>query len=108
LRVELFDFELPEALIALRPAVPRESARLLVVDPAAAAELADHRVAELADFLRAGDVVVLNDTRVIPARLLASRLIAGALSRARRSGSPSATGSSSATPRRGSPASSGA
>jgi len=74
LRVELFDFELPEELIALRPAFPRESARLLVVDPNDAIELRDRQVADLPDQLRAGDIIVLNDTRVIPARLFGSRV----------------------------------
>ena len=61
-----FDFDLPEALIATRPAVPRSSARLLVADGAA---LHDCRVTDLTDWLRPGDRLVLNDTRVIPARL---------------------------------------
>jgi S-adenosylmethionine:tRNA ribosyltransferase-isomerase len=62
-----FDFELPEDRIALRPASPRDAARLLVVRPGEA--LRDHTVADLPNFLRAGDVVVFNDTKVIPARL---------------------------------------
>lgn len=62
-----FDFHLPEALIALRPANPRDSARLLLVQPGEA--LRDQRVRDLPDMLRAGDVLVVNDTRVIPARL---------------------------------------
>ena len=62
-----FDFELPEDRIALRPASPRDAARMLVVRPGEA--LLDGRVADLPDFLRAGDVLVLNDTKVIPARL---------------------------------------
>lgn len=61
-----FDFDLPEALIATRPAVPRTSARLLV---AQGAVLHDQTVTDLPDWLRAGDRLVLNDTRVIPARL---------------------------------------
>ncbi|MGC1576216.1 MAG: tRNA preQ1(34) S-adenosylmethionine ribosyltransferase-isomerase QueA [Beijerinckiaceae bacterium] len=73
MRVDLFDFELPDELIALRPAQPRESARLLVVDPNVFPELRDRHVADLPDQLRAGDVIVLNDTRVIPARLLGMR-----------------------------------
>jgi S-adenosylmethionine:tRNA ribosyltransferase-isomerase len=73
LRVDLFDFELPEELIALRPASPRESARLLVVDPNGPVELCDDHVGDLPDRLRPGDVVVLNDTRVIPARLFGLR-----------------------------------
>ena len=62
-----FDFDLPEDRIALRPASPRDAARLLVVGPGA--PLRDLRVADLPGELRAGDVLVLNDTRVIPARL---------------------------------------
>ena len=62
-----FDFHLPDERIALRPVVPRDSARLLVVAPGAPLE--DLRVRDLPGLLRAGDVLVLNDTRVIPARL---------------------------------------
>ena len=62
-----FDFVLPEDLIALRPANPRDAARLLAV--ASDGSLQDRRVGDLPDFLRPGDVLVLNDTRVIPARL---------------------------------------
>ena len=62
-----FDFDLPEDRIALRPASPRDSARMLLVAPGA--PMADLKVSDLPDQLRAGDVLVLNDTRVIPARL---------------------------------------
>ena len=62
-----FDFDLPDDRIALRPAEPRDAARLLVVRPGAAPE--DHVVREMPDFLRPGDALVFNDTRVIPARL---------------------------------------
>jgi S-adenosylmethionine:tRNA ribosyltransferase-isomerase len=62
-----FDFELPDGRIALRPAAPRDSARLLLVAPGAPLE--DLRVHDLPGLLRAGDMLVLNDTRVIPARL---------------------------------------
>jgi S-adenosylmethionine:tRNA ribosyltransferase-isomerase len=62
-----FDFELPEAQIALRPARPRDAARLLVVEPGAPDR--DLAVHDLPGLLRAGDILVLNDTRVIPARL---------------------------------------
>jgi S-adenosylmethionine:tRNA ribosyltransferase-isomerase len=61
-----FDFDLPEDRIALRPAEPRDSARLLVVKDG---DLADHVISDLPDFLRPGDALVFNDTRVIPARL---------------------------------------
>lgn len=66
MRVDLFDFALPPEAIALRPASPRDSARMLVV---ADAGMADHGVAELPALLRTGDCLVFNDTRVIPARL---------------------------------------
>lgn len=67
MRVDAFDFELPESAIALRPAVPRDAAKMLVVQPGKA--LIDSGVAELASFLRAGDALVFNDTKVIPAQL---------------------------------------
>ncbi len=66
MRLSDFDFVLPEELIATRPAVPRSSARLLVAD---GADLHDARVTDLVDWLRPGDRLVLNDTKVIPARL---------------------------------------
>ena len=65
-----FDFELPPERIALRPAVPRESAKLLVVGD----ELSDFTVADLPSQLRAGDVLVFNNTKVIPAALSGVRL----------------------------------
>jgi S-adenosylmethionine:tRNA ribosyltransferase-isomerase len=72
MRVEEFDFDLPEDRIALRPVSPRDSARLLVVRENGAIE---HRsVRELPDLLRAGDHIVMNDTQVIPARLYGRRL----------------------------------
>ncbi|WP_199553827.1 tRNA preQ1(34) S-adenosylmethionine ribosyltransferase-isomerase QueA [Sandaracinobacteroides hominis] len=64
--VEDFDFTLPEERIALRPAHPRDSARLLQVRPGG---LSDHIVRDLPTLLRAGDTLVFNDTRVIPAQL---------------------------------------
>ena len=67
MRVDLFDFELPPERIALRPARPRDSARLLVVP--GRGEFLDLTVRELPRLLRAGDVLVFNDTRVIPAQL---------------------------------------
>jgi len=67
MQVRDFDFHLPEASIALRPASPRDAARLLVVAPGA--PLADAQVRDLPDLLRPGDTLVLNDTRVIAARL---------------------------------------
>jgi S-adenosylmethionine:tRNA ribosyltransferase-isomerase len=71
MRLSDFDFDLPEDRIALRPAEPRDAARLLVVRPGQG--LADHVVRELPDFLRPGDAMVFNDTRVIPARLAGLR-----------------------------------
>jgi S-adenosylmethionine:tRNA ribosyltransferase-isomerase len=65
--VSLFDFVLPENLIALRPAVPRDAARMLVV--AEDGSLTHAHVADLPRFLRSGDALVVNDTKVIPARL---------------------------------------
>ncbi|MEP4249078.1 tRNA preQ1(34) S-adenosylmethionine ribosyltransferase-isomerase QueA [Tateyamaria sp.] len=65
-----FDFELPENLIATRPAVPRSSARLLVAD---GDTIHDQRVTDLMNWLRPGDLLVLNDTKVIPARLFGTR-----------------------------------
>ena len=67
MRVDEFDFALPANRIALRPASPRDSARLLVVSGARARE--DRAVSDLPRLLRAGDVLVFNDTRVIPAQL---------------------------------------
>ena len=61
-----FDFDLPDALIATRPARPKTSAKLLVAGPD---QITDATVADLTAFLRAGDRLVLNDTKVIPARL---------------------------------------
>ncbi|MBV8492458.1 MAG: S-adenosylmethionine:tRNA ribosyltransferase-isomerase, partial [Alphaproteobacteria bacterium] len=66
-----FDFDLPRELIADRPAVPRDSARLLVIP--AAGEVADRRIGDLPELLRAGDLLVFNDTKVIPARLAGRR-----------------------------------
>lgn len=65
-----FDFDLPEDLIATRPAVPRTSARLLV---AQGRQIANSQVHDLGQWLRAGDRLVLNDTKVIPARLSGTR-----------------------------------
>lgn len=66
MRVDAFDFDLPPARIALRPARPRDGARMLVVDGAA---IGDAGVRDLPSLLRAGDCLVFNDTRVIPAQL---------------------------------------
>ena len=66
MRVDLFDFDLPPDLIALRPARPRDSARMLVVDGDG---MDDRTVLDLPDMLRPGDALIFNDTRVIPAQL---------------------------------------
>lgn len=68
MRVDLFDFELPQERIALRPVRPRDAARMLVVR-AGDAPFEDRGVADLASLLNPGDVLVFNDTRVIPAQL---------------------------------------
>lgn len=68
--IGLFDFELPRENIALRPANPRDSARMLVVSPTG---LEDDGVARLCDHLTPQDVLVFNDTRVIPGRLIGKR-----------------------------------
>ncbi len=67
MRVDLFDFELPPECIALRPVSPRDAARLLVVQ--GSTPIADRHVRDLPGLLRKGDVLVFNDTRVIPAQL---------------------------------------
>jgi S-adenosylmethionine:tRNA ribosyltransferase-isomerase len=69
MRVDLFDFQLPPERIALRPAEPRDAARMLVVNDT----LVDRHVRDLPDLLRAGDLLVFNDTRVIPAQLEGTR-----------------------------------
>ncbi|HKC04170.1 MAG TPA: tRNA preQ1(34) S-adenosylmethionine ribosyltransferase-isomerase QueA [Sphingomicrobium sp.] len=66
MRVDLFDFDLPPNHIALRPARPRDSARLLTV---LGRGIADHQMLDLPRLLRPGDVLVFNDTKVIPAQL---------------------------------------
>jgi S-adenosylmethionine:tRNA ribosyltransferase-isomerase len=71
-RTSLFDYDLPPERIALRPARPRDSARLLVVRPGAPFE--DRLVRDLPDLLRRGDQLVVNDTRVIPASLHGRRI----------------------------------
>ena len=72
MRVDQFDFDLPEERIALHPAEPRDAARMLVV--LRDGTVADRQVTDLLQILRAGDVLVVNDTKVIPARLSGTRL----------------------------------
>jgi S-adenosylmethionine:tRNA ribosyltransferase-isomerase len=72
MRTDLFDFALPPESIALRPAHPRDAARLLVVQPGAS--LQDRRVSDLAHVLRPGDQLVVNDTKVISAQLAGRRI----------------------------------
>lgn len=82
MRVDAFDFDLPNERIALRPARPRDAARMLVVD---GGEIVDAGVADLPAWLRPGDCLVFNDTRVIPAQLEGRRGV-------RRDGAQSAPG----------------
>lgn len=70
MNVDHFDFDLPQQRIALRPAAPRDSAKLLVLD---AGSTRDRIVSDLPSELRAGDLLVFNDTRVIPAQLEGTR-----------------------------------
>jgi S-adenosylmethionine:tRNA ribosyltransferase-isomerase len=72
MRTDLFDFELPAANIALRPASPRDSAAMLVVQPDGV--LRDRRIAELPQWLEPGDQLVVNDTKVISAQLRGRRI----------------------------------
>ena len=74
MKTDLFDFELPPDRIALRPATPRETARLLVVQPDSGQVLQDRTIADLPDLLRPGDCLVVNDSRVIAARLSGRRI----------------------------------
>src|SRR6185369_11959586 len=68
-----FDYDLPERLIAQEPSARRDASRLLVVDRATGG-LVDAAFTELPDYLRPGDLLVLNNTRVFPARLIGRRL----------------------------------
>ncbi len=70
MRVELFDFDLPPECIALRPAVPRDSAKLLAVT---GNRISDHVVSDLPNLLGPHDILVFNDTKVIPAQLSGTR-----------------------------------
>nr|Q07MX7.1 RecName: Full=S-adenosylmethionine:tRNA ribosyltransferase-isomerase; AltName: Full=Queuosine biosynthesis protein QueA [Rhodopseudomonas palustris BisA53] len=72
MRTDLFDFDLPQGAIALRPASPRDAARMLVVEASGA--LHDRVVSELPEWLRPGDALVVNDTKVIAAQLTGRRI----------------------------------
>jgi S-adenosylmethionine:tRNA ribosyltransferase-isomerase len=74
MRTDLFDFDLPLDRIALRPASPRDAARLLMVRPGGSPEFDDRGVRDLPDLLNPGDALVVNDTRVIAARLVGRRV----------------------------------
>ncbi|HEV2625561.1 MAG TPA: tRNA preQ1(34) S-adenosylmethionine ribosyltransferase-isomerase QueA [Xanthobacteraceae bacterium] len=74
MRTDLFDFALPEDRIALRPLAPRDSSRLLVVRPQDAHELEDRAMRDLPALLRAGDALVVNDTKVMPVYLHGRRI----------------------------------
>lgn len=71
MRVDLFDFDLPDERIALRPAEPRDAARLLYVPQEG--PLGDLHIPDLASLLQPGDLLVLNNTKVLPARLMGTR-----------------------------------
>ena len=77
MRVDLFDFDLPEENIALRPVTPREAARLLVVRPGTDTPFEDRTVGDLPSLLRAGDALVLFDTGMVPGNTVASLALAG-------------------------------
>jgi len=74
MRTDLFDFDLPAERIALRPVVPRDAARLLVVQPGATPEFEDRGMRDLPELLRPGDALVVNDSKVIAARLHGRRI----------------------------------
>ncbi len=76
MRLADFDFELPEDRIASRPVEPRDQSRLLVLDRRSGAR-SHRRFRDLPDLLRRGDLIVLNDTRVFPARLRGERATGG-------------------------------
>ena len=74
MRTSLFDFDLPPERIVLRPVSPRDAARLLVVRPVGDPKLEDHGVGDLPELLRPGDALVVNESKVIAARLTGRRL----------------------------------
>ena len=81
MRVDLFDFDLPPERIALRPSEPREAARLLVVNPSAVPPLSDRHLRDFPSLFAPGDILVVNDTRVLPARLTGRRARSGVTAR---------------------------
>jgi S-adenosylmethionine:tRNA ribosyltransferase-isomerase len=74
MRTDFFDFDLPADRIAMRPVHPRDAARLLVVQPGGAPEFEDRGVRDLPELLQRGDVLVVNDSKVIAARLTGRRI----------------------------------
>src|SRR5215510_3388833 len=74
MRTDLFDFEVPADRVALRPAVRRDAARLLVVKPGDVQELVDRGISDLPNLLQPGDCLVINDSKVIAARLSGRRI----------------------------------
>ncbi len=74
MRTDLFDSDLPPERIALRPVSPRDAARMLVVRPGAKPEFGDRGVRDLPDLLNSGDALVVNDTKVLAARLKGRRI----------------------------------
>lgn len=78
MRVDLFDFDLPPERIALRPIAPRDASRMLVVEPQHNPPYQDRMIRDLPSQLRPGDLLIVNDTRVIPARLFGRRKRDGA------------------------------
>src|SRR5256885_13976853 len=71
MRTDDFDYQLPPELIAQHPPAERDAARMLVLDPPSG--LVDRTIRDLPEYLEAGDVLVLNDSRVLPARLIGRR-----------------------------------
>ncbi len=78
MKLEDFDYTLPERLIAQAPVRPRDASRLLVV-PRGGASFVERRFADIIEYFKAGDVLVLNDSKVIPARLLGKKVSGGAV-----------------------------
>ena len=77
MRIDGFDYDLPQDLIAQEPAETRDESRLLAISRVGPLVCAQHRFADLANLLKAGDLVVVNDTRVLPSRIWASRSSGG-------------------------------